>query len=175
MFQRLTKRNLSQNLELNFEVIKETDNSNCRNKNDIKLFNLGSIALFSDIKLTRSSGKHLDDISHAHIVYLMYKLLTSIRASYDPSIGFDRSRGRRRDKLTCNKSIKGKYHVKIMLKDVVGCAEHQEKATCGLSYSLTLTGNKNKGVSGKTAGVADARIKIDHIHWYVPHLTFSIQ
>ena len=39
--------------------------------NDITLVNLGAIALFSILKLTTSSGKHLEDISHAHIVSLM--------------------------------------------------------------------------------------------------------
>ena len=41
-----------------------------------------------------SSGKHLQDISHAHIVSLLYKLITSARGSDDLSIGFDRDRGR---------------------------------------------------------------------------------
>ena len=36
-----------------------------------------SPALFSNCKLTSSSGKHLENISHAHIVSLMNKLLTS--------------------------------------------------------------------------------------------------
>ena len=27
----------------------------------------------------------------------------------------------------------------------------------------------------KAAGLADARNKVDHIHWYVPHDTLSIQ
>ena len=27
----------------------------------------------------------------------------------------------------------------------------------------------------KAAGITDARNKIDHIHWYVPHCTLSIQ
>ena len=36
------------------------------------------------------------------------------------------------DNVSCNnKIIKGKYHVRIMLKDVFGFAEHQEKATYG--------------------------------------------
>ena len=36
---------------------------------------------------------------------------------------------------------------------------------------------KNKGdtVLDESAGIADARIKIDHIHWYVPPYTPSIQ
>ena len=61
-----------------------------------------------------------------------------------------------------------------MLKDVFGCAECQEKATDGLGYKLTLTRNKDKAVIDKVAAIADARIKIDHNHWYIPHYTPSI-
>ena len=136
---------------------------------------MGPVALFSNFKLTTSSGKHLEDISHAHLVSLMYKLITSSKNSNDLSIGFDYSRNRRRDELALNKNIKGKYHVKIMLKDVFGYAEHQEKATYGLGCKLTLTRNKDDAVIDKAKGIADARIKIDHIHWYVPHYTPSIQ
>ena len=131
--------------------------------------------MFSNFKLTTSSGKHLEDISHAHLVSLMYKLITSSKDSNDLSIGFDHSRNRRRDELALNKNIKGKYHVKIMLKDVFGFAEHQEKATYGLGYKLTLTRNKDDAVIDKANATADSRIKIDHIHWYVPHYTPSIQ
>ena len=156
-------------LDLNFEVIKKADNSRYGNGNDIRLVNLGSIALFSNFKLTTSSGKHLEDISHTHLVSLMYKLITSSKKSDDLSIGFDSSRARRQDEMTDNKRVKGRYHVRIMLRDVFGFAEHQEKATYGLGYKLTLTRNKDEGVIDKVAGIAEARIKIDHIHWYVPH------
>ena len=73
------------------------------------------------------------------------------------------------------KNIKGKYHLKILLKDVFGFAECQEKATEGLGYELTLTRNEDDAVIDKANGIAEARIKIDHIHWYVPHYTPSIQ
>ena len=136
---------------------------------------MGPIALFSNFKLTTSSGKHLEDISHAHLVSLMYKLITSSKDSDDLSIGFDNSRNRRRDELALNKNKKSKYHLKIMLKDVFEFAEHQEKATYGLGYKLTLTRNKDDAVIDKAGGIADARIRIDHIHWYVPHYTPSIQ
>ena len=43
------------------------------------------------------------------------------------SIGLNRDRNRRQQELTTNKSMKGKYHPKNMLKDVFGFAEHQEK------------------------------------------------
>ena len=46
----------------------------------------------------------------------MYKLLSSSKGSDDLSIGFDRDRTRRRNELTNNKNIKGKYHVRIYLK-----------------------------------------------------------
>ena len=136
---------------------------------------MGPIALFSNFKLTTSSGKHLEDISHAHLVSLMYKLITSSKDSNDLYIGFDYSRNKRKDELALNKNIKGKYHAKIMLKDVFGFAEHQEKATYGLGFKLTLTRNKDDAVIDKANGVADARIRIDHIHLYVSHYTPSIQ
>ena len=162
-------------LDLNFEVIKKADDSRYGNGNDIRLVNLGPIALFSNFKLTTSSGKHLEDISHAHIVSLMYKLISSGKGSDDLSIGFHRSHDKRKDELAQNKNIKGKFHLRTMLKDVFGFADCQEKATYGLGYKLTLTRNKDEAVIDKVAGIAEARIKIDLIHWYVPHYTPSIQ
>ena len=53
--------------------------------------------------------------------------------------------------------------------------ECHEKATYGLGYKLTLTRNKNDAVLEKDLSTAAARIKIDHIPWYVPHYTPSIQ
>ena len=50
----------------------QADNSRYVNGNDIRLVNLGPIALFKNFKLTTSSGKHLEDISHADKVALMY-------------------------------------------------------------------------------------------------------
>ena len=135
---------------------------------------MGPIALFSNFILTTSSGKHIEDISHAHLVSLRYKLKTSSKKSDDLSIGFDRSMARRRDEMTNNKSVIGKYHIRIMLKDVFGFAEGQEKATYGLGYKLTLTRNKDEAVLDKVAGIAESRIKIDHIHWYVSHYTPSM-
>ena len=165
---------LNSYLDSNFEVIKKADNSRYGNGNDIKLVNLGPIALFSDFKQATSSGKHLEDISHAHLVSLMYKLITSSKNSDVLSIGFDRSTARRRAEMTNNKNVKGKYHLRIMFKDVFGFAEHQEKATYCLGYKLTLTRNKDEAVIDKVAGIAEARINLDHIHWYVPHYTPSM-
>ena len=90
--------------------------------------------MFGNFKLTTSSGKHLKDISHAHLVSLMYKPTTSSKGSDDLSIGFDRSSARRREEMTKNKTVKGNFHLRIMLKDVFGYSEHQQEATYGLGY-----------------------------------------
>ena len=116
---------LNSYIELNFDVLQATTNNRYVDASDIRLVNLGPIALFSNYKLTTSSGKHLEEISHAHIVSLMYKLLTSSKDSDDLSNGFDRNRERRKNELSDKKSIKGKYHIRIYLRDVFGYAEHQ--------------------------------------------------
>ena len=118
---------LNSYLGSNFEVIKKTDNSRYANGTDIRLVNLVPIALFSNFKLTTSSGWHLEDNSHAHNVPLLYKLIRSAKDSDDFSIGFDRDHGRRQRDLINNKNIKGKCHVRIMLKEFFGFAENQEK------------------------------------------------
>ena len=122
-----------------------------------------------------SKGKHLGDISHAHLVSLMYKLIYSAEDGDESSIGFDRDCASIRDELALNNNVEGKYHLTILLRDVFGFAECQEKATYGLGYKLKLTRNKNDAFIDKAAGTADARIKIDHIHWYIPHYQPSIQ
>ena len=125
--------------------------------------------------MTTSSGKHLENIDHAHIVSLLYKLLTSSGNSDDLSVGFDRDRNRRKRELSNNKNIKGKYHMRIYLKDIFGFAEHQEKATYGFGYKLTLTRNSDNAVLNKTNATTIGKIKINSIEWYVPHYTTSLK
>ena len=162
-------------LELKFDVLDAVNNNRYADGNDIRLVNLGPIGLFSSYKLTTSSGKHLENIDHAHIVSLMYKLLTSSKGSDDLSIGFDRDCTRRRNELTNKKTQKGQYHVRIYLKDVFGYAEYQEKGTYGLGYKLTLTRNTDNAVLNKGHAINIGKIKINAIEWYVPHYTPSMQ
>ena len=56
--------------------------------------------------MTTGSGKHLEDISHAPIVSLMYKLISSAEDTEDLSEDFDNSRNKRRDELASNENIK---------------------------------------------------------------------
>ena len=123
---------LNSYFELNFDIIKAATSNRYADGDDIRLINLVPIALFSNYKLTTSSGKHLENIDHAHIVSLIYKLLSSSRDSDDLSIGFDLSRDRRKRELNNNKTQKGKYHLRIYLKIIFGFAEHQQVGTFGL-------------------------------------------
>ena len=97
---------LNSYLDLHFEVIKKTDKARYANSNDIRLLYLGTIALFSNFILTTSSGKRLEDKSHAHIVSLMYKLLTNAKEADGLSMGFDRGRGRIREGWPIKISLK---------------------------------------------------------------------
>ena len=64
----------------------------------------------------------MEEISHAHIVSLMCKLLSSSKRSDDLSLGSDRDWSRRRRELTNNKNIKGKFHLRNFLRDIFGFA-----------------------------------------------------
>ena len=127
--------------------------------NVMKLVNLGRIALVSTYMLTASSGRHLEDISHAHIVSLRYKLITSAKDTDDLSIGFDRDRGRRQRESMKNKNQKGKFHLKILLRDLFAFAEHQKKTTVGFCYKQTLTRNSDNSVLNKLKATNIGEIK----------------
>ena len=70
---------LNSYLDLVFDVVHAATNNRYADNNNIRLVNFGLIALFSSYKLTTSSEKHLEDVSHAHIVSLMYKLITTAK------------------------------------------------------------------------------------------------
>ena len=98
---------LKSDLDFEFDVIHAATGHMYANDNDIKLVNLGPIALFGSYKLTTNSGKHLEDISQARIFSLMHELITSAKDTQDLSIGFDRDRNRGQRELTNNRTKKG--------------------------------------------------------------------
>ena len=108
---------------MNFDVLHAATNNRYVDGNDIRLVNLGPVALFDFYKLATSSGKHIEEINHAHIVCLMYKLISSARNTDDLSIGFNRDRRRSQRELPNNKNKKCMFHKTIMLSDIFGFAE----------------------------------------------------
>ena len=90
-------------LDLNFDVVQAATNNRYVNGIDIRLVNLGRIALSSNYKLSTSSGMHLEDIRHSQIVSLMYKLTISAKGSDNLSFGFDRDRNRRQQEKLISK------------------------------------------------------------------------
>ena len=104
----------------------------------------------------------------------MYKLTTTAIDTDDLSIGIYRDLGRSQRKLANNKTQKGKVLLRIMLVDIFGFVEHQEKAIFGLGYKVTLTRNIRNSVLNKDNAISNAKIKSDAIEWYVPHYTPSI-
>ena len=165
---------LGSRLRVNFVILHAATKNRYVDVDDIRLVNEGPIALSSNYMQQSSSGKHIAEINHAHIVRLMYKLITSARITDDLSIGFDRGRGRSQRELTNKKNVKGKYHVTIMLKDIFGFAQHHEKGSYGLGYKLTLTRSSDNAVLNKVIATNNAKIKFNSINWDVPHYTPSL-
>ena len=85
---------LNSYFDINFEVVHAATNNRHVDGIDIRLVKLGPIDLFSNKVLTTSSGKHIEDISRAHILSSTYKLLASAKRSDDLSLGFDRYQNR---------------------------------------------------------------------------------
>ena len=148
---------------MNFDVLHAATINSYADGDFMRLVNLGPIGLFSDCMLTTNSEKHLEDISHAHIVSLFYKLLTSSGGSDELSFRFDRERGGRLRQFSNNKNQNGKYHVRIYFKKVFGFAEHQVKATFGLGYKLTLTRNTDNSVLNNDNATNIVKIRISAI------------
>ena len=87
--------------------------------------------------MTSSSGKGKERIDNAHVICLMYELLSSSRDCDDLSLCFPRNIEARETELTDNKTTNGIYQVIIYLKDVFGFAEHEDNCTYGwvITYS----------------------------------------
>ena len=146
-------------ISLEFEVLKY-DDTRYADGDQISLVNFGPVALFSEAKLTTSSGKHLEKVDNLHPILMMY--------------GFEKSQATRRQELTNNKTEKGTFFVTIKLKDLFGFAD-QEKITYGLGYSLTLKRNNINDSIIRDNGVDAAKINIKDISWYIPHYTPSME
>ena len=160
-------------ISLEFEVLKN-NNTRFVDGDEINLVNFGPISLFSEAKLTTSSGKHLEKVDNLHPICLMYKLLTSTSQTSQLLYGFEQSTTIRRQELTNNKNEKGTFFVRIKLKDLFGFAD-QEKITYGLGYTLTLKRNTNNDAILRSVGEDAAKVDIKDIGWYIPHFVPSIE
>ena len=95
-------------ISLEFEALKNND-SRYTNGDEIGLVNFGPISLFSEAKLTTSSGKHQEKVDNLHLISLMSKLLTSTSQTSQLLYGFEQSTTIRRQELTNNKNEKGTF------------------------------------------------------------------
>ena len=138
------------------------------------MVNFGPVALFSEAKLTTSSGKHLEKVDNLHPICLMYKRLTSSQQISQLMYGFEESTTIRRQELTNNKTEKGTFFVRIKRKDLFGFAD-QEKITYGLGYTLTLERNSSIDVIIRCAGLDAAKVVLKDISWYIPHYVPSLE
>ena len=160
-------------ISVEFEVLKN-DNTRYADGDEISLVNFGPVALFSEAKLTTSSGKHLEKVDNLHPICLMYKCLTSSQQTSQLMYGFEESTTIRRQELTTNKTEKGTFFMRIKLKDLFGFAD-QEKITNGLGYTLTLKRNSSNDVVIRSAATTIAKVVVKELSWYIPHYVPSLE
>ena len=98
------------NTSKNFEVLKQ-DDTRYADGDQISLMTFGPVALFSEAKLTTSSGKHLEEVDKLHTVKLTNKLLTSGQQTSELMYGFEELQATRRLELTTNKTEKGTFFI----------------------------------------------------------------
>ena len=93
--------------------------------------NLGPFALFNKYRLTSGSWTEIEETDNAHVICLLYNLVSSSRDSDEYQLVFTEVL-KLEKKMTNIETTKGNYQVVIHLKDVFGVAEQQEKCTFGL-------------------------------------------
>ena len=109
--------------------------------------------------LTSIKEKNLGDFGNDHIFSLIEKLFTMpAKDCEDLSDGSCRDQGTKWAELTNNKNQNEKYHVRILIRDVIGSEEHQEKATYGLGYELTPTKSSSRATFNKTEAKPNAKV-----------------
>ena len=99
------------NISLEFEVL-SNDDTRFNDGDEINLVNFGPVPLFTEAKVTTSSGKQLEKVNNLHPICLMYKLLTSSQQTSQLMYGFEESTVIRRQELTNIKTEKGTFFVR---------------------------------------------------------------
>ena len=105
-------------ISLEFEV-RKNDDTRFNDGDEISLVNFGPVALFSEAKLTTSSGKHLEKVDNLHPINIMYKLLTRTQQTSQLMHGFEENTTIRRQELTNNKTEKGTFFCENKTKRLV--------------------------------------------------------
>ena len=156
-------------ISVEFEVLKN-DDTRYADCDQISLVNFEPVVLFSEAKLTTSSGKHLEKVDNLLPIFLMYKHLTSSQQTSQLMYGFEESTTIRRQELTEKRT----FFVRMKLKDLFGFAD-QEKIPYGLGYTLTLKRNTNNDAILKGNAVDAAKVVVKDISWYIPHYVPSLE
>ena len=160
-------------ISLDSEVLKQ-DDTRYADGDQIKLFNFGPVALFSEAKLTTSSGKHLEKVDNLHAVSFLNRFLNSGLQTSELMYGLEEAQATRRQELTNNKTEKGTFFVNNKLIDLFGFAD-QEKVTYGLGSTLSLKRKNHNDPIIRDNGTDAAKIVIKDVGWYIPHYTPSLE
>ena len=172
----------------------KTDNNSYGNNDLITLTNNGIMHLFKRIRYDLS-GQEIENLMHPGQATTMLGLLKypddfskskglnqlwykdTTENADDDNIGYLY----RRYYIIRNSNPKGTFSFKIPLKHIFGFCEDYDKVVYGLKHNLILTRNDNNDAIFKSNAdngavppvdiVVDGKIELEHIYWFMPHVT----
>ena len=150
----------------------------------ISLINNGMMYLFKNIKYQLSGQdietvmypgqatmmlgllKYPDDFSKSQGLNQLWYKDTLTTADLDNNIGFKI----RQQYIIKNPDPKGTFSLRVPLKHIFGFCEDYNKILYGMKQTLFLTRNDNNDAIFRANAVANGKIKLDKISWYMPHV-----
>ena len=144
-----------------------------RNVEDLQNLN-EAVSLQNQVKVVRLQDKLSKQNFHEDMTKVFEPLTDTLKKTSE-NITKTITENSINNNKAIEKSIKGKYHIRNYLKDFFGFAEHQENGTYGLGYKLTLTKNTDNAVLNNDNAVANGRVKINSLDWYVPHYSANLE
>ena len=172
------------------ELVKNADNSDYDENDNITLINNGMMYLFSDVRYHLASHEIevLQNPGHATTMLGMLKYPDDFNKSQGLNqLWFpDKNKGKaeiRRDQNAYNNGFdirqqyiiknslpSGLFSFKIPLKHFLGFCEDYKKILYGMQQRLTLTHVNNNNTIFKANGVDIAKLEIKRIRWFMPHV-----
>ena len=174
------------------ELIKNANDNNYEDADNITLINNGIMYLFSDVRYHLASHeievlqnpghastmlgmlKYPDDFYKAHGLNQLWFKDDNLEPNQETNTGFKK----RHEYIIKSPNPKGTFSFKIPLKHFLGFCEDYKKILYGMQQRLTLTrtGDNNaifkgtKTVNNNVVVIDEGKIHIKRIRWFMPHV-----
>ena len=174
------------------QLLKDVNNNDYENADNITLINNGMMYLFSDIRFHLASHeievlqnpghattmlgllKYPDDFTKAHGLNQLWFKDNNLDPDQATNAGFKK----RHEYIIKTADPKGTFSFKIPLKHFLGFCEDYKKILYGMQQRLTLTRTDNnniifkgtKTINNNVVAIDAGKVDIKRIRWFMPHV-----